>query len=74
MSRRNKVGAAFTDDGFAMGKDSLHEVYITENESYTVSLEFVYCIFLIGVTKGIEKKNQIYHLRIIFFIASLLVS
>lgn len=56
MSRRNKVGAAFTDDGFAMGKDSLHEVYITENESYTVSLEFVYCIFLIGVTKGIEKK------------------
>lgn len=23
MSRRNKVGAAFTDDGFAMGEDNI---------------------------------------------------
>ena len=47
MSRRNKVGAAFTDDGFAMGEDSMHGVYIAENESYTVSLEFLKFFFLI---------------------------
>uniref|UniRef100_K1R746 WASH complex subunit 7 C-terminal domain-containing protein n=1 Tax=Magallana gigas TaxID=29159 RepID=K1R746_MAGGI len=28
MSRRNKVGAAFTDDGFAMGEDKVGVAYI----------------------------------------------
>ena len=70
------MGAAFTDDGFAMGKDSMHGVYMAENESYTVSLEFfVFFIFFSNWCRKRDwKKNQIYHLRIIFFIASLLVS